>query len=123
MYGSVHVRGFTACMIIVMMPIYCAAVLKGGVNSVAVLTGLTDYYDLILLGLALIVGLYVVFGGIIAVMYNDAVQAGIMFLGMAVILVVTLGDLGGVQHAFSSLSEMDPSAAAGTLPGFGGWTR
>lgn len=121
MYGSKGIRAFTAILIVVMMPIYCAAVLKGGVNSVAVVTGLTDYYDWILIAMAVIVGLYVVFGGIIAVMYNDALQAVIMFAGMAVILVVTFATLGG--GAFSELSSLGvPASGTGTLDGFNGWT-
>ncbi len=122
MFRSKGIRAFTAILIIVMMPIYCAAVLKGGVNSVAVLTGLNDLYDVILIVMAIIVGVYVVYGGIIAVMYNDALQAGIMFAGMAVILVVTFSTLGGVTPAFSALEDMDVSAAAGVLDGFTGWT-
>ncbi len=62
MYKSKGIRGFTALLIILMMPIYCAAVLKGGVNSVAVLTGLTEYYDAILIILAVIVGVDGVYG-------------------------------------------------------------
>ena len=123
MYHSKGIRGFTALLIIIMMPIYCAAVLKGGVNSVAVLTGLTDYYDAILIILAVIVGLYVVYGGIIAVMYNDALQAGIMFAGMVVILVITFTTLGGVTPAFESLADLGTSGASGVLPGFNGWTE
>ena len=123
MYHSKGIRGFTALLIIIMMPIYCAAVLKGGVNSVAVLTGLTDYYDAILIILAVIVGLYVVYGGIIAVMYNDALQAGIMFAGMVVILVITFTTLGGVTPAFESLADMGTTGASGVLPGFNGWTE
>ena len=123
MYCSKGIRGFTAVLIIVMMPIYCAAVLKGGVNSVAVLTGLTEYYDAILIILAVIVGVYVVYGGIIAVMYNDALQAAIMFAGMAGILIVTFSTLGGVNEAFTALSEMDTGLASGVLPGFTGWTE
>lgn len=123
MYRSKGIRGFTAVLIIVMMPIYCAAVLKGGVNSIAVLTGLNDYYDIILVILAIIVGIYVVYGGIIAVMYNDALQAGIMFVGMAVILIVTFAELGGVTHAFESLNGLwGTTPATGVLPGFNGWT-
>lgn len=121
-YSSRGIRAFTAVLIMVMMPIYCAAVLKGGVNSVAVITGLTEYYDLILLVMAAIVGIYVVYGGIIAVMYNDALQAGIMFAGMVVILVVTFLSLGGVTDAFESLGALDPSRAEGVLDGFTGWT-
>ena len=126
MYHSKGIRAFTAALIIIMMPIYCAAVLKGGVNSVAVLTGLTDWYDAILLVMAIIVGVYVIYGGIIAVMYNDALQAGIMFAGMAVILVVTFSELGGVTHGFEQLSyiyDSGAATAAGVLPGFNGWTE
>ncbi|MDR1403945.1 MAG: sodium:solute symporter family protein [Candidatus Methanoplasma sp.] len=124
-YGSKGIRAFTAIIIVVMMPIYCAAVLKGGVNSLVVLTGLYDFQDLILIIVAVVVGLYVVYGGIIAVMYNDALQAGIMFIGMAVILVVTLVSVGGFTAANVSLSDLWSSGAgssAGTLEGFGGWT-
>ncbi|MDR3075341.1 MAG: sodium:solute symporter family protein [Candidatus Methanoplasma sp.] len=123
-YGSKGIRAFTAVIIIVMMPIYCAAVLKGGVNSLVVLTGLYDFQDLILIVVAVVVGLYVVYGGIIAVMYNDALQAGIMFIGMAVILVVTLITLDGFTAANISLSDLWSSGAgssAGTLEGFNGW--
>ena len=69
-YKSKGIRLFTAVIIIVMMPIYCAAVLKGGVNSLAVITGLD--YNMMLVVLSIIVAIYVVYGGIIAVMYNDA---------------------------------------------------
>ena len=123
MYKSKGIRGFTALLIIIMMPIYCAAVLKGGVNSVAVLTGLTDYYDAILIILAVIVGVYVVYGGIIAVMYNDALQAAIMFVGMLVILIVTFNAVGGVTNGFTALSEIPAAGAGGVLPGFNGWTE
>ncbi|MCL1811452.1 MAG: sodium:solute symporter family protein [Methanomassiliicoccaceae archaeon] len=123
-FKSKGIRGFTAAIIIVFMPIYCAAVLKGGVNSLVVLTGTTDLYDIILIVLAIVVGLYVVYGGIIAVMYNDALQAGIMVVGMAAILAVTLYTLGGFSAASEALSNMwtDGASAAGTLPGFNGWT-
>lgn len=126
-YRSKGIRAFTAILIIVMMPIYCAAVLKGGVNSVAVITGLTDYYDAILVVLSVIVGIYVVYGGIIAVMYNDALQAGIMFIGMAAILVVTGMEIGGFTHGFEQLASLWEdglaSSSPGTLEGFNGWTE
>lgn len=127
MYNSKGIRAFAAILIIVMMPIYCAAVLKGGVNSVAVITGLTEYYDAILIVLSIIVAVYVVYGGIIAVMYNDALQAGIMFAGMIVILVVTGLELGGFTHGFEQLSSLWDngivSSSPGTLDGFNGWTN
>ena len=125
-YGSKKIRGFTAAIIVIMMPIYCAAVLKGGVNTLAVIVGLEEYYDLILIALAVIVGLYVVYGGIVAVMYNDALQAGIMFIGMAVILIVTLVTLGGFGEANSVLSSLWDDGIfslgdTGAMEGFNGW--
>ncbi len=125
-YKSKGIRAFTAIIIVVMMPIYCAAVLKGGVNSLVVLTGLFDFYDIILIILAVVVGLYVVYGGIVAVMYNDALQAGIMVIGMVVILAVTLTSLGGFTAANISLGELWGSGMfnpgnTGTMEGFNGW--
>ncbi len=126
-YNSKGIRVFTAILILVMMPIYAAAVLKGGVNSLAVITGLTDYYNYILIGLSLIVAIYVVYGGIIAVMYNDALQAFIMFVGMLIILLVTWSCLGGVTAANESLTTLWDSSVfslseLGVAEGFNGWT-
>ncbi len=126
-YRSKGIRAFTAILIIVMMPIYAAAVLKGGVNSLATITGLNNMYDIILIALAVIVAVYVVYGGIIAVMYNDALQAAIMFIGMVVILIVTYDYLGGVTAANGSLVDLWDSSVIGTIdtgtqPGFNGWT-
>ena len=121
-YKSKGIRMFTAVIIIVMMPIYCAAVLKGGVNSLAVITGLD--YNLMLLILSLVVALYVVYGGIIAVMYNDALQALVMLVGMVVIFAVTVGTLG--WDAFGQLTELTISGAiqqTNVLPGANGWTE
>ena len=118
-YKSRNIRLFTALIIIIMMPIYCAAVLKGGVNSLAVITGLD--YNLMLIVLSLVVAAYVVYGGIIAVMYNDALQAVVMFAGMVVIFIVTITTVG--FDGFEKLSNVDISAhVTNTLEGFNGWT-
>ena len=125
-YKSKGIRGFTAILIIVMMPIYCAAVLKGGVNSLVVLTGMTQYYDAVLIILSIVIGLYVVYGGIIAVMYNDALQAGIMLAGMIVILIVTLYYVGGFTAGFEKLGGLFSTGSplpAGPPPGFDGWVN
>ncbi len=121
-YKSKGIRIFTAVLIIAMMPIYCAAVLKGGVNSLAVITGLD--YDVMLISLSLIVAAYVVFGGVIAVMYNDALQAVIMFVGMVVIFVVTISAVG--LDGFERLSDLYISGQLEqikVLPGANGWVE
>ena len=73
-FKSGWIRTVVALIILVGMPIYCAAVLIGGVNLIAVTMGLDK--NVALLGLSLIVAMYVTFGGVIAVMYNYALQAG-----------------------------------------------
>jgi len=115
-YGSKGIRTFTAMLVIVMMPIYAAAVLKGGVNALAVTTGMMDLYDILLIIVAIIVGLYVVYGGIIAVMYNDVLQAAVMLVGMIIIFAVTLYVIpGGLSGGMTTLSNINP--LPGTLPG------
>ncbi len=127
-YKSNGIRVFTAILILIMMPIYTAAVLKGGVNSLAVITGLTNYYNYILIGLSIIVAVYVVYGGIIAVMYNDAFQAFIMFIGMLIILLVTWSYLGGITAGNEALTSLwdnpiwDSMSQLGVAEGFNGWT-
>lgn len=128
-YKSKGIRAFTAILIIVMMPIYAAAVLKGGVNSLATIAGLNEYYNYILIALSVIVAVYVVYGGIIAVMYNDAFQAAIMFAGMAVILIVTYAHFGGVSAGNGQLVDLwnqkfsEMGSIPGTSEGFNGWTN
>ncbi|MCL2607128.1 MAG: sodium:solute symporter family protein [Methanomassiliicoccaceae archaeon] len=125
-FRSKSIRTFNAALILVGMPIYCAAVLVGGVNFISVTIGVNR--DIALIGLSLIVALYVTYGGIIAVMYNDALQAAIMFIGMLVILVFTFWKLGGVGEAFGSLSalwdtRMSDATFAGMVDdGFRGWS-
>ncbi|MDR0335376.1 MAG: sodium:solute symporter family protein, partial [Methanomassiliicoccaceae archaeon] len=115
-YKSKGIRTFTAMLVIIMMPIYAAAVLKGGVNALAVTTGMMDMYDVILILVAVVVGLYVVYGGIIAVMYNDVLQGAMMIVGMAIIFGVTIFVIpGGLSGGMTALSNMWP--LPGTLPG------
>lgn len=126
-FGSPAIRTVVALIILIGMPIYCAAVLIGGVNLIAVTIGLDK--NVALLGLSLIVAMYVTFGGVIAVMYNDALQAGIMFVGMVFILVFTFWQLGGVTAAFDSLGQLwEIKVADGTFDsiianGMNGWNE
>jgi SSS family solute:Na+ symporter len=103
-FKSPMIRTFSAVIVMVGMPIYCAAVMLGGVNFIEAVVGLNK--DVVLIGFAIIVAIYVTYGGIIAVMYNDALQAAIMFVGMAVILVFTYYTLGGVIEANTALTGL-----------------
>ena len=121
-FKSPFIRTVTAIIVLVGMPIYCAAVLIAGVSFLSY-SGLDIPRDFALILLSVIVLLYVAYGGIIAVMYNDALQAAIMFIGMLLIILVTyfvLWDKGGISGIHQSLTDLWP-AVSDSYPGSGMW--
>lgn len=121
-FNSPFIQIFSAGIIIVGMPIYAAAVLLGGVNFID--ASLDINRDMALLLLSVIVAVYVAYGGIVAVMYNDALQGAILFLGMVLLLVFTYTTLGGVTVANQALTDMaiDPGVGGLASAGMTGWT-
>jgi SSS family solute:Na+ symporter len=66
---------------------------------------------------------YVIFGGLIAVMYTDAVQGAIMLVGMTILIVATYFILGGVNAGNSALTAMANLVPANlAAQGMTGWT-
>lgn len=127
-YDSKFIQGFTGLIIFVFMPIYAAAVLKGGVEFIQTHFGIP--FEVSLFCFAAIVALYVSMGGMKGVMYTDAFQGIIMFVGMILLLVFTYAKLGGVTEAHTSLTELfnrpevqvQPEVANLVKGGFQGWT-
>lgn len=120
-FNSRFIQYFSGIVIFVAMPLYAAVVLIGMARFVETTLGLN--YNLALIAMAIIVAVYVVFGGIRGVMYTDALQGSIMFFGMAFLLIATYWLLGGVVHAnelLTGMAAMVPKAAAST--GATGWT-
>lgn len=121
-FKSPFIQIFSAGVILVGMPIYAAAVLLGGVNFID--ASLDVNRDMALLMLSVVVTIYVAYGGIVAVMYNDALQGAILFIGMLVLLVFTYDILGGVTVANQALTDMTIYPGVGSLAdaGMTGWT-
>jgi solute:Na+ symporter, SSS family len=120
-FDSRFIQYFSGLVIFVAMPLYASVVLIGMARFVETTLGLN--YNIALIAMAIIVAVYVVFGGIRGVMYTDALQGTIMFFGMAFLLIATYWLLGGVVNAntlLSGMSAMVPKAAAAT--GATGWT-
>jgi SSS family solute:Na+ symporter len=120
-YESKFIQYFSGFVIFLGMPLYASVVLIGMARFVE--TTLNVDYSVALIGMALIVALYVIFGGIKGVMYTDAVQGTIMFFGMIFLLFGIYYILGGVTEANQALTNMSnlvPQAAAAT--GATGWT-
>ncbi|MCA0983221.1 sodium:solute symporter family protein [Halobacillus yeomjeoni] len=119
-YESKFITIFSGLMIFIFMPAYTSIVLIGGGRFIQ--ESLSLNYNIALLLIAFIVGVYVITGGIKAVMYTDAFGALIMLAGMAVFLVLTYYAVGGVldgHHALRALTNQVPEALAEN--GHNGW--
>lgn len=120
-YKSPFLQYATAFVIIVGMPLYTSAVMIGCARFIESCFGID--YTLALLLFAAITAIYVIIGGLLAVIYTDSFQGVIMILGMTILLIFTFVALGGVFSSFQALTDManlvPAKLAAG---GHNGWT-
>ena len=120
-FNSKFIQYFSGILIFCAMPIYAAVVLIGAARFME--SSLMLDFNLALLVLAIVICGYVLFGGLKGVMYTDALQGTIMFLGMLILLGFIYWVLGGVTEANTALTNMahlypaDAIAEGGT-----GWT-
>lgn len=121
-FDSRFIQIFCGAIIFLFMPLYATAVLLGGAEFVQILFQL-DNFNVALLILALVVVIYVLGGGLKAVMYTDAFQGGIMMLSMIFLLFMTYSRLGGVTAAHSHLTSLAPLVPSSLQAiGHKGWT-
>jgi SSS family solute:Na+ symporter len=124
-FNSKFIQYFSGAIIFLGMPLYASVVLIGMARFVETTLGIN--YSIALIAMAIIVAIYVIFGGIRGVMYTDALQGTIMFIGMIIVLGfiywITGGITGGNQ-ALTNLINIVPSnaTAAAAATGFTGWT-
>ena len=120
-FDSKFIQVLAGLIIFLFMPLYAAAVLIGGTEFIKEAFGMQ--YGSALLLFSVVVAAYVLAGGLKAVMYTDALQGAIMFVGMIVLLVVTYAKLGGVEAAHQQLTDLAPQVFAGHKAiGHQGWT-
>ena len=74
------------------MPLYAASVIIGAGRFLETTLGID--YNFALLLFTVIIAFYVIKGGLLSVMYVDAMQATIMLIGMTFLLVFTYSKLG-----------------------------
>ena len=120
-FGSRFIQVFAGLVIFLFIPLYAAAVLIGGCEFIATQFGID--YTVALMVFSILIAAYVVIGGLKGVMYTDALQGSIMFIGMIVLLFFTYSRLGGVTEAHKSLTDL-ATLIPGKLAAMGhtGWT-
>lgn len=120
-YNSKFLQTSGGALIFLAMPLYAGSVIIGGVQFIS--QTLKINYEVALLFFVAVVALYVVMGGMKGVMYTDAFQGTLMFLGMLFLLCYTYYILGGPAKAHQALTDMAPMAKdAFGANGHMGWT-
>ena len=98
-FDSKTIQWFAGGMIFLTMPLYAAAVMIGGARFLEVnLSGIGMNYEMAILIFGLITAAYVFSGGLKGVVYTDAFQGGLMFVGMAILIFATYTSVGGDQR-------------------------
>jgi SSS family solute:Na+ symporter len=120
-YQSNFITRFCGLMIFIFMPAYTSIILIGGARFLEEV--LVMDYNIALFVLAIIVGVYVLTGGLKAVMYTDALCAVIMFVGMVYLLFSTYSAVGGITAGHQGLTAMKALVPDNLVAGgHRGWT-
>ena len=121
-YNSKFLRYASALVIVVGMPLYTSAVMIGAARFIEISFAID--YNTVLFAFAAVTALYVIIGGLLAVIYTDSFQAVLMLIGMTILLVATFVTLGGgVFGPFQALTDMADKVPAGLVAlGHNGWT-
>ena len=120
-FDSRFIQWASGLVIFLGMPLYASVVLIGAARFME--TTLSIDFDLALFIYSIIIAGYVIWGGLRGVMYTDAMQGTIMFIGMVILLVMTYSHLGGIVPAHQALTNMVNLVPANlAAQGHLGWT-
>jgi SSS family solute:Na+ symporter len=96
-----------AVIIAIFITSYVAAQFNAGAKSLSTALDIPILTSLIISGLLILV--YMVMGGYVAVAYNDVVRAVIMMIGLVVLPIVGLIKIGGFNILLDTLSQLNPT--------------
>ncbi len=75
-------------------------------------------YSVCVIAMAVVTAVYVILGGYKATAYNDFIQGIIMLIGIAAVVIATLGSKGGFYEALKQMSEIE--CTSGPMAGMQG---
>jgi SSS family solute:Na+ symporter len=123
-FQSRFIQWFAGLIIFLFMPLYSAAVLIGAARFIETTFAPQVNFNVALLIYTLIICAYVLAGGLKGVMYTDALQGAIMFVGMIILLAFTYIKLGGITAAHQALANISNLVPAKLVEqGHQGWTH
>lgn len=100
-YESSKLKVFASLIIFVFLIPYTAS-LYNGLSSLFNNVFEIDYWIVVVI-MAVLTGIYVIFGGYMATAINDFIQGIIMLVGIVAVILAVLKDNGGLSQAVSSL--------------------
>ena len=120
-YDSRAIQVIGGVVIFVFMPLYTGVVLIGAARFIE--STLNINFVLSLAIFSVIIAAYVIIGGLKGVMYTDAFQGTIMFIGMIALVAMTYKILGGITPAHQALTDLVTKLPESlTAGGHQGWT-
>lgn len=120
-YDSRFIQRLGGIVIFVFMPLYTGVVLIGAARFIE--ETLNVNFLLALLVFSVIIAAYVIAGGLKGVMYTDALQGTIMFIGMIALLVLAYISLNGFTGAHQALTDLADKVPENLVAGgHQGWT-
>jgi len=117
-----RIRLTGAFIITIFITAYVAAQLNAGAKSLS--AAMSIPFGFSLAAAALLILVYMIMGGYIAVAYNDVIRSVIMITGLVVFPCIGLAAIGGVDALLMVLSQLNPalidpfSLGAGAIIGF-----
>ncbi len=118
------IRIVGSVIIAIFLTAYVAAQFNAGAKALSTALDLHIIAALVISGILILV--YMILGGYIAVAYNDVVRAIIMIIGLVIFPIVGLVKIGGLDALLDTLAQLNPalvdpfSLALGGIVGFVG---
>jgi len=105
-FNSTRLQATSGLIIAIFMIAYTSAVFLA-ISSLFVVTfGIP--YEVCVVIFTLVVGIYLIVGGLYAVMWTHAIQGGLMVAGMLILTIGIYGMLGGIGPAHEAAADMTP---------------
>ncbi|MDD1720738.1 MAG: sodium/solute symporter [Euryarchaeota archaeon] len=109
-FNSRFIQGFGGVVIAIFITAYASAVFNATARLVQVTFGTS--YESSIIAFTIIVAVYVLLGGLFAVMWTDTLQGVVMVVGLGLLLVSVWALLGGVIPANEALAALGPTKNA-----------
>ncbi len=111
-FNSRFIQAFAGVIVVLFMPLYASAVLIGAARYLeGTFAGVS--FEIAVTLFSLLIAGYVVAGGLKGVMYADALQGSLMFIGMSILIVFTYVQMGGINTAHRKLDQLPADVEAG----------